>query len=727
MVDRTNIKQTLQGTQQYMFFAPNDTVIASLSSQARQRINSLGGEDLLDKIKYHMVLIGTSTGEAGTILDQDMKRSMARNSPPLFFARENFMGKDHQYVNGARIEKIWKASNGAVYVIDRIFWEEPSKQSAWGFLTKPDVPNVLDQFNKFESLFTKLGGFEDLEQKLNDIDDKLTLFLPQDDYIPSEIMTRLDREGLARKDSLMAHIIPHKVYYSSMMRDMEEIETMKTGDQITFRQIYNRDQNIFDTYVSNRNGLAKIIKGNITVMNGVVHIIDKYMWYIPEDYTSSLVLNQEPEGSEFSQLLAKDERIKDELNDLNRVVTTFVPTPAAFEKLRTAASEQGSTAITDNDRYRVRVANFETNRTALEYMLKLHIVEGVRLTSREIRLDETTARSQAGYVLRFRHFENDTYIDGGHQTAKIIESKMDIGTSNGYIHYIDTVLGFPYRTAKQEIEQNPRLNLLHEELKLLQEKDPNKFNLLEILGDTNRRFTIFAPNNTAFERILNLTCLRYEEEVCADYGKSRQATGTGALTGQDEESSNNYNAQWNTDPFNQDPYNNRDNEGQLVDDRQQELDDLNNRQTNEQFGQKDQTQELTYQQRAAQQLLLDNRKRAQLNYVLERLVVENPAVYLDNLPQGDSKLYTMSGEQITVYKRGETYGTDNFYQVRFGNAVARIVHADIGVLNGVVHIVDPLLFEPQDLMRVSGASYTISSILTVLLSILAAWGLIYQS
>ena len=72
-------------------------------------------------------------------------------------------------------------------------------------------------------------------------------------------------------------------------------------------------------------------------------------------------------------------------------------------------------------------------------------------------------------------------------------SLSDLGASDGILHIIDRVLGMPFKTIYEKLIDNPMLN---ETFQIGSQGGTQNWN--SKLMDKNKRYTFFAPSNTAW-------------------------------------------------------------------------------------------------------------------------------------------------------------------------------------------------------------------------------------
>ncbi len=180
------------------------------------------------------------------------------------------------------------------------------------------------------------------------------------------------------------------------------------------------------------------------------------------------------------------------LDNPGATYTVFAPTDDAFEKL----GDTLNTLLSDPD--------------ALSNILQYHVIDGAAV-------DAATAISLAGNTQEMLNKSNiaitlqgdDLYINN----AKVIIT--DIAASNGIIHAIDTVITPP---APTDIDGTiidaavgtPELSTLVSAIEAA--------GLVDLLSDETKMFTVFAPLNSAFDKIDDdaLTALLADSEALTD-------------------------------------------------------------------------------------------------------------------------------------------------------------------------------------------------------------------
>ena len=135
----------------------------------------------------------------------------------------------------------------------------------------------LLQHNPDFTIFNYLVRRAKLEHILNDYVTNLTLFVPSDTFLknlyPEWFFVSTDY--LAAKDFVLAHLVNRKVTLEMLMSS--------EGMQIQTHHRTGRFKSFYTSYVPGPheirlNNNAKIIEGNIMLNNGIIHVIDNFIF-----------------------------------------------------------------------------------------------------------------------------------------------------------------------------------------------------------------------------------------------------------------------------------------------------------------------------------------------------------------------------------------------------------------------------------------------------------------
>ncbi|KAL1915358.1 uncharacterized protein VTP21DRAFT_6816 [Calcarisporiella thermophila] len=185
-------------------------------------------------------------------------------------------------------------------------------------------------------------------------------------------------------------------------------------------------------------GTAHVVKADMEVRNGVVHVIDRVMW-IPQNISAMVWEAGLESGIGYSlnraNLTAEVERMEG--------ATVFMPIDEAFSEFAaTHAANHSSNATSANN----STARLSLNDTAtLTQILKYHILSSPHNSTARLPYyssslkNGTYVTSQGGNItVEVRDDGNVRLRDGANNTANIV--RFDVLTSNGVVHFIDRVL-----------------------------------------------------------------------------------------------------------------------------------------------------------------------------------------------------------------------------------------------------------------------------------------------
>ena len=194
--------------------------------------------------------------------------------------------------------------------------------------------------------------------------------------------------------------------------------------------------------------VARVLKGNIPVSNGVVHLIDKPLMIVARtlyEYISEEGRLPGNRLSRFAKLLRdKGGKFAEALLEA-KDGTVLAPSDEAFEKVDRARLD----FIIGDDYLRSE-------------MLGLHFVRE-RLTSNDFKLEgtgESTYSTPASLAINrvwFQFNPRDLKMTVAARGVNASVVEKDIGTINGVIHVIDRVLGIPHQTIYQRLSTDPEM------------------------------------------------------------------------------------------------------------------------------------------------------------------------------------------------------------------------------------------------------------------------------
>uniref|UniRef100_A0A6A7G0T6 Fasciclin-1-like n=1 Tax=Hirondellea gigas TaxID=1518452 RepID=A0A6A7G0T6_9CRUS len=243
--------------------------------------------------------------------------------------------------------------------------------------------------------------------------------------------------------------------------------------------------------------VARLIKPNIPVANGVLHLIDRPLMTTAESIMSYLT----EKGGQLSRFYALfKEHQQDLLEQLrshsdDEAVTLFAPSNHAFSMVK----QQSLDAVTQNS-------------NKLNELLRLHIVRR-RLYTDDIVQGFKTPTMSKDRKLYFAVNQDDlsklpiVSVEGAGVNATI--TTANIAAENGVIHIINRILDIPSQTIYEKLASNPSIS---------------KTNNLTRQGgfskqfqDRDEKFTFFVPNNDAWAVIKKNMVSSYKKLFMGEY------------------------------------------------------------------------------------------------------------------------------------------------------------------------------------------------------------------
>lgn len=232
------------------------------------------------------------------------------------------------------------------------------------------------------------------------------------------------------------------------------------------------------------NGESNVVTPDVDVSNGVIHAVDAVI-NLPSITTHASA------NSDFSILVEALVAASDETfnyvdffsGTASSPFTVFAPTNEAFENLFQVLNVSSVAEI---------------DQTILKRVLNYHLIVSANVRSEDLS-DGLVATTFQGEDITISLDGGPGVIDATGTSANIIV--VDVQASNGVVHAIDKVL-IPLNvldiidpTISRMAAMLGNLSILSDALDIT--------GLYDVLDDRNAEFTVFAPNNNAFEAFLN--------------------------------------------------------------------------------------------------------------------------------------------------------------------------------------------------------------------------------
>ncbi|XP_013385991.1 periostin [Lingula anatina] len=466
----------------YTVFAPTDAAWDKLPEIVQNNLRDVNNAESLDKfLRYH--IIKEAKIHTTEMANLKYKETMESNKAKVFFnmVQSNGNQQGGYFVNQAKIiQPNTDAENGYLHIIDEYLFPMGSTKSMSGYISQPESQEVINMgVLKFQEMMNALpirgpGGLRD---QLTDLE-QLTVFVPTNEAlstIPTAKWDELMADTTKLEQVVASHVIPNKVYFSSIVDSMGEDGVQAVEGRIVGRTIAN------DVFIKSNNIGGRVVLPDITVDNGVFHMVDHILNFtyfniyahISQErklqQLAQAVISLPGGGQSGTGVQALLEREGEEL-------TLFAPVDSAFQLVDTAV-------------------NLKANVTLLDIILKLHIVRQ-QVAFKDLT-NTTVLNSVNSKKLRFVKGNNGTFVIGERIKAKIIEP--DVGVTNGIIHYIDNVMGIATKNLKQELDSNDALGYMNSVLITAQ----THTDLLTDLSERTSKYTMFVPSNIAWETLYN--------------------------------------------------------------------------------------------------------------------------------------------------------------------------------------------------------------------------------
>jgi transforming growth factor-beta-induced protein len=279
------------------------------------------------------------------------------------------------------------------------------------------------QTGEFSILIAALQAANpDVIRRLSNPEKEFTVFAPTD----AAFTALLAELGVTAEELLSDKMMLSRVLRYHIARGELEAAEVLASDRI--RTVQGGRLWQAGGVLTDANGrTSNIVQTDIQASNGVIHVIDTVLLPKPKptNVDGSIVdtaLQVNAETGEFSILIAALQAANpDIINRLSQsgAYTVFAPTDTAFLDL---LDELGMTA-----------EELLSNKALVSRVLRYHIVRD-ELDSTEVLASESIRTWQGGWLWQ----TGGVLTDANGRTSNIID--VDIQTSNGIIHVIDTVL-----------------------------------------------------------------------------------------------------------------------------------------------------------------------------------------------------------------------------------------------------------------------------------------------
>ncbi|WP_372768461.1 fasciclin domain-containing protein [Pseudoalteromonas sp.] len=466
----TGLDQTLADLDsQFTVFAPTDAAFELLPQGTLEALLE-ETDTLTDILTYHV-----KSGEidaSAAIANAGNKVEMINGDAVGLSLNEGSLLINTVSVTATDI----KADNGIIHVIDAVLI--PPKDKA---LPTTNIVDTAISAGSFSTLVSALQT-TNLDSVLADESKTYTVFAPTDDafaLLGEDTINSLLNNPEVLSNILLQHVVLDEVNsISAFTLNGKDVETA-SGSNVPVTINSESDSLMF--------GGAKITSEDIYATNGIIHVIDAV---IVGDVEVPTPLGNIPEvasnAGSFNTLLTALQAtgLDAVLANANTDFTVFAPTDAAFSQLPEGMLQ---TLLSDTN--------------ALKNILLYHVISDAKIMSDGATSVANSANNKIlmanSQMAALSLSSSGLYINA----SKV--STTNINASNGVIHVIDQVILPP--ATKQQSTQNivdvaindPNFSTLVSALQ--------SANLVDVLADETKKFTVFAPTNAAFDKISDAT------------------------------------------------------------------------------------------------------------------------------------------------------------------------------------------------------------------------------
>jgi len=486
------------------------TTVFAPSNEAFNKFHSISS-DLQRKIaSYHVVGLVARKNLFPTAVS-----SQLQESAPLFLTIKEFrpphanspnyhhnydysshQGEKEFFVNNARItdEREYTARDGSskqlLYIVDEVL--EP-------FIPKTPLPptalEIINQASIYD-ISESLGAFanrvrNERQESLYDRSGNHTFFVPVGDGQSHgrfrDVDSSVIRGHIVPNHVLFVRVMGNEPYQSEAYNGSVKVELSLLNRTIRFgsEPSYYAQSNTLQATPNHNKGvvMSRVVRANIPVKNGVLHLIEKPLMIIDISIWDFLNMEQNGRLSQFHRLLEYVPEIRSEIQSVSPK-TILAPTNEAFAQMGAEELNQ-------------IIANPEQLKSLLRLHMARQSVSSDDVYNNRIRevpsADEGVERRSLYFRVIGDGKNKILTVEGGGVTATA--KNADIGATNGIIHIIDRVLGQPFQTVYEKLKTDPDLNTTY----ALGNAGYSKWN--DDLSNMHTEFTYFVPSNQAWESL----------------------------------------------------------------------------------------------------------------------------------------------------------------------------------------------------------------------------------
>ncbi|PVD36338.1 hypothetical protein C0Q70_03317 [Pomacea canaliculata] len=237
---------------------------------------------------------------------------------------------------------------------------------------------------------------------------------------------------------------------------------------------------------------ALILRPNIPAGRSMIHVVDRVL-ELPSKYgvKGFISLPGQPDTAFYDNVVTflPAEYWNDVVEPLNnnQRVTVFIPTKEAIDRIPTDKLQQlrGSSQL-------------------LRDVIKRHIIADQIMYTSFVYHNEGVNTLYGQLIYRISSERETVFVSGGAVTAQVVQG--NITAMNGVVHFIDTLLGYVYNTALDEI----RLTSFATTFENVLIKSRNDLQNAIVLPNG---ITVFVPINQAFSNLPTMYNFRTNQSL----------------------------------------------------------------------------------------------------------------------------------------------------------------------------------------------------------------------
>jgi len=490
-------------------FAPSDTAMAKFKGAKDDQF-----------ILNHMVNVVVQVADRASYSDVTRVSSLLPGSPPLWLTQKG----PNYYVGGAKIimRNLEARAGGRkqrLHIIDSVL--EPltpvdaDNSQAFIDLTAGKLLRLSDAYrlpgHSIRNFSSQVKSMKKLD--LFDLAGRHTFFIPVD-----TAFTNLEKQ-LVKKDVISGHVIPNKLVFTEPLDRTEQktstysdgrssikvtavIQTTRDGYEVTSTTVMG-DRNHPREKVK-----ANVVRANIPVANGVVHLIDKPLIIVASPLWDYLQEEKEKNGrlSKFASYVQTFGAGLQGVIANSESGTIFAPNNDAFDRL---SQNELDSLLGSDEGPRILGLHFIDQRIPAEDVRILRPQNDIKMFGSKLPFP---SGSKDNLWFYYENNNRTFMLDGQGVTAEVVEP--DIGATNGVIHVIDRVLGVPQHTIAEKLAVDPMMSSVYSL------GNQNHFN--HLFNNTNEEFTYVVASNAAWDEINDKFASAYKILFMGAFGYQTQ-------------------------------------------------------------------------------------------------------------------------------------------------------------------------------------------------------------